>query len=221
MVRIETLARARQSAGISDGPIYEMVACAIKSLRLDGATVVDVGCGSGNLLGYLHDLCDHYVGVDIIRYPGYPSEAEFVGVDLEAERIPLSDGSADVVTALEVIEHVENPRAFIRELARIARPGGAVIVTTPNQLSVLSLLSLVVKQRFAAFQDVHYPAHLTALLEVDLRRIAAETGLECAQISYSLRGRIPLTARSYPRALSRLFPRGLSDTVLVAARRPA
>ena len=57
----------------------------------------------------------------------------------------LPDGWADVVTALEVIEHLENPRAFCRELARVAKPGGWVVVTTPNQLSLLSLLSLVVK----------------------------------------------------------------------------
>jgi len=65
----------------------------------------------------------------------------------------------------------------MRSLVALARPGGWVLVTTPNQLSWLSLLCLVVKNRFAAFQDVHYPAHLTALLEVDLRRLAREASL--------------------------------------------
>ena len=87
-------------------------------------------------------------------------------------RCRLADQFADVVAAVEVVEHLENPRAFCRELARIVKPGGWVVVTTPNQLSLLSLLTLVVKQRFSAFQDVSYPAHITALLETDLRRIA-------------------------------------------------
>ncbi len=220
MTSQETVSRARQSEGISSEPIYELVARTVRGLQLGRPTVVDVGCGSGNLYRHLCEHCEHYLGVDIIRYDGFPTEAEFVGADLESGRVPLPDASADVVTAVEVIEHVENPRAFVRELTRIAKPGGVVVVTTPNQLSLLSLLSLVVKQRFAAFQDVHYPAHLTALLEVDLRRIAAEAGLEHAEIVYSRHGRIPATARDYPKALSGLFPRGLSDNVLLAARRP-
>src|SRR5260370_33901930 len=101
----------------------------------------------------------------------------------------------------------------MRKLVRLARPGGWVIVTTPNQLSILSLLTLIVKNRFQAFQDVHYPTHLTALLEVDLRRIAAACGLTEIEIEYSLAGRAPLTARHYPRALSRRFPQALSDNV--------
>ncbi len=86
----------------------------------------------------------------------------------------MPDEAADVVAAVETIEHLENPRAFVRELVRLVKPDGWVIVTTPNQLSLLSLITLLIKHRFSAFQDVHYPAHLTALLEVDLKRIAAE-----------------------------------------------
>jgi len=91
----------------------------------------------------------------------------------------------------------------MRKLVRLANPGEWVVVTTPNQLSLLSLLTLLVKHRFQA--DVHYPAHLTALLEIDLRRIAAEVGLAEFEIEYSLAGRIPLTARHYPQSLSRYF----------------
>ncbi len=51
-----------------------------------------------------------------------------------------------------------------------------MIVTTPNQLSLLSKLTLVLKNEFNAFQAGSYPAHLTALLEADLRRIGVECG---------------------------------------------
>ncbi len=132
----------------------------------------------------------------------------------------MSEESADVVVAVEVIEHLENPRQFARRLVRLAKSGGWVIITTPNQLSFLSLLTLVLKKRFQAFQDVHYPTHLTALLEVDLRRIAGECGLEQIQIEYSGEGRIPWTALHYPAWWSRMFPRALSDNVLVIGRKP-
>jgi hypothetical protein len=101
----------------------------------------------------------------------------------------------------------------------VVRPGGWVVVTTPNQLSVLSLLTLVTKQRFSAFQDNAYPAHRTALLEVDLRRIFAECGLDEVEVRYTCSGRVPLTAMHYPRGVSRLWPRGLSDNLVVTGRK--
>jgi 2-polyprenyl-3-methyl-5-hydroxy-6-metoxy-1,4-benzoquinol methylase len=120
---------------------------------------------------------------------------------------------------VEVIEHLENPRAFVRELARIVRPGGWVVVTTPNQLSALSLLTLAVKGRFSAFQDASYPAHRTALLEIDLRRILAECGLGDLAVTYTALGRLPLSAWHYPEAVARLAPRWLSDNIVIAGRR--
>ena len=105
------------------------------------------------------------------------------------------------------------------KLVRLAAPGGWIVVATPNQPSLLSLVSLVIKHRFQAFQDVHYPAHLTALLEIDGRCIAAECGLTSVAIEYTYSGRTPLTARQYPRLLSRRWPRALSENVLLIGQR--
>ena len=218
-IRPEVDARARQSLGISDSAIYGMVVRVLDERRIAGGKLVDVGCGAGNLWTFVRDRFEAYVGVDALRYDGFPADAEFCGVDLDAGGVPLADNSAHVVTALEAIEHVENPRALLRELVRLARPGGWILVTTPNQLSLLSLTCLVVKKRFSAFQEVHYPAHLTALLEVDLRRIASECRLTELDIVYSYRGRIPLTAGYYPERLARAFPRALSDNVLLVGRK--
>jgi hypothetical protein len=101
----------------------------------------------------------------------------------------------------------------------LTKPGGWVIVTTPNQLSFLSLLTLVVKHQFQAFQAADYPAHLTALLEIDLKRIANECGLSEVAIEYSKQGRVMLTDWSYPALLANLFPRGLSDNLLMIGRK--
>jgi hypothetical protein len=94
-----------------------------------------------------------------------------------------------------------------------------VVVTTPNQLSLLSLLTLLSKRRFSAFQDSHYPAHRTALLESDLQRIATAAGLADLDVAYSQRGRLPLAGAHYPVSLARLFPRALSDNLMVIGRR--
>lgn len=213
--------RAKCSLGISDTAIYSAVRRVLLDLGIQGGTLLDVGCGAGGFREFAKAIADAYVGTDIVRYDGFPADARFLPGNLEGDRIPVDDESMDVVCALEVIEHLENPRAFVRELARCVRPGGLVVVTTPNQLSFLSLLTLIVKHRHSAFQDVHYPAHLSALLEIDLIRIAGEAGLVDARIQYTHSGRVVFTPRHFPASMARRFPRRLSDNVILTARRPA
>ena len=52
----------------------------------------------------------------------------------DALAIPLSDASVDVVVSFETIEHVHDPRAFVRELKRGAKPSGVALLSTPNEL---------------------------------------------------------------------------------------
>jgi len=212
--------RARRSLGTSGHAVYGMARRAVRARHPGGGTLVDVGCGSGGLWPYLRDSFDHYVGMDVVRYPGFPVEGEFHALDLDRGTAPLPDGAAEVVAGVETIEHLENPRAFVRLLARLARPGGWVIVTTPNQHSLLSKGTFLLRGEHGHFQEGSYPAHITALLEADLRRIAAECGLTEAAIEYSGSGRVPGTARQWPAALSRILPRALSDNLLLAARKP-
>ena len=212
-------ARARQSLGASDEAIYELVLDALAARRCRGR-LVDVGCGTGRFHARARNRFDAYVGVDALAHPGFPSDADFRRADLDREDLPVDDGAADVVVSIETIEHLENPRRLLREMTRSVRPGGWVIVTTPNQLSLLSLMTLVVKKRFGAFQDGSYPAHRVALLEVDLRRIAEECGLAEVEVRYTGRGRLALTPWHYPAWLGRWFPRACSDNVMLAARRP-
>ena len=209
--------RARQSLGSSAPAIYRTVATRLADGRA-GGTLADIGCGGGHLWRMLHASFSRCIGVDALRYDDLPDGVEFVAANLDRPPLPLADASADVVTAVEVIEHLENPRAFCRELARVAKPGGWIVVTTPNQLSLLSLLTLLLKKRFAAFQDASYPAHITALLEVDLRRIAAECGLEAVTVSYTGQGRVPGTGAHYPAELSAGLPRLLSDNLVLIGR---
>lgn len=215
---IET--RARRSGGTSHAAIYETVARSLEKREARGDLLVDAGCGEGNLWPYVRGRFARCVGLDAVRYEALPDEIEFMRADLNAPRIAAPEAFADAVVSVETIEHLENPRAFMRELVRMTKPGGWVLVTTPNQLSFLSLLTLVLKRRHSAFQDVHYPAHLTALLEVDLRRIAAECGLAEVEIEYTRAGRMALTPWHYPRFASRLSPRLFSDNVLLIGRRP-
>ena len=211
--------RARASHGTSNAAIYRLVTRAEHDRHLGGGTLVDVGCGAGNLWPFVHDRFDRYLGLDAVRYDGFPAEGQLHQIDLDTGRATLPDGVGDMVAAIETIEHLENPRAFVRELARLARPGGLVVITTPNQLSLLSKLGLLVKNQFPSFQEGPglYPAHITALLPVDLLRMARECGLVESAIRYSDSGRIPGTRWHWPWPLA---GRAYSDNVLLVARRP-
>ncbi|HEY0024075.1 MAG TPA: class I SAM-dependent methyltransferase [Longimicrobium sp.] len=213
-------ARARQSLGRSDHAVYGMVARAVEARHSGGGTLADVGCGAGALWPYLRGRFDRYVGVDVVRYEGFPADGEFHALDLDRGGSSLPDGTADVAAGVETIEHLENPRAFVRDLARLVRPGGWVIVTTPNQHSLLSKATFLLRGEHNAFRAGSYPAHITALLHVDLRRIAAECGLTDVTLEFSGSGRVPGTGRHWPAALGRLLPGAFSDNVLLAGRKP-
>jgi 2-polyprenyl-3-methyl-5-hydroxy-6-metoxy-1,4-benzoquinol methylase len=211
--------RARQSLGSSSSAIYEMVARRLEARDIRGGRLLDVGCGGGALWNLVRHRFSECWGLDAVRYDGLPLDVEFREVDLDAADWPPVP-AADLVVAVETIEHLENPWAFVRQLAAQATPGGWVLVTTPNQLSALSLATLLWKQRFSAFQDAHYPAHRTALLASDVQRALAAAGLEPVETAYSLCGRLPLTGQHYPRALANTFPRALSDNLMLLARKP-
>jgi len=214
-------ARARATLGASSDAIYRALVAALDAREVGGGTFVDVGCGRGDLRRYLGARFDTYVGLDAVRYDALPADVDFHAVDLDAPEWPAVGVRGDVVAAVETIEHLENPWAFVRALASLTRPGGWVVVTTPNQLSGLNLLTLLLKRRFAAFQDSMYPMHRTALLASDLERTAAAAGLDAIAIAFSCQGRVPLSARHLPEVISRAWPRWCSDNVLAIARRPA
>jgi 2-polyprenyl-3-methyl-5-hydroxy-6-metoxy-1,4-benzoquinol methylase len=220
---VNPAAIASLSQGASTPRVIAWAAREIAARQARIAQLVDAGCGRGDLARALAGRADCTIGLDAVDYGGAAASAglEFHAVDLNRVPFPVAEACADVAAAVETIEHLENPRALMRELARMTRPDGLVVVTTPNQVSWLSKLSLVCKHEFTAFQEAPglYPTHITALLPSDLRHIAEECGLERIEILYSGEGRLPGSARHYPQGLSRRWPRALSDNVMLLARK--
>lgn len=218
---LSTYDRAANTGGWSQVGIYRMVADFLRDSGSRQLAILDIACGIGNLRPYIAPFVATYEGADIVRYPDLPADVAVHLVDLDSGRIPVADDTYDAVISVETIEHLENPRAFVRELKRLAKPGGWILVTTPNQLGFLSKLTLVFKNHYTYFGTALYPGHITALIEIDLRRIAGECGLVDVRIVYGNADRIILTPRHFPDWMVRFFPRACSGTVMLAARKPA
>jgi SAM-dependent methyltransferase len=100
-----------------------------------GSRVLDVGCGTGTSTRLLRAAGFDAAGTD--TSPRFlPDEPGFFVSDF-ANRTELPDGSFAAAGALNVIEHVADPRAFLAELVRVVEPGGLVIVNSPNLTSPL------------------------------------------------------------------------------------
>ena len=94
--------------------------------------LLDVGCGTGATLRAIADLGDG-VGIDrslqALRFCQRRGLKELALASAEA--LPVRTGSADVVLALDLLEHIEDDAAACREFARVLRPGGLLLITVP------------------------------------------------------------------------------------------
>lgn len=111
----------------------------LQDLDWGSARVADVGAGCGH---FSYILGEHVrgLGLDprerVFPCDLIPASFEYEKLDCqpiaEDGSLPFADHSLDAVISIEVVEHVENQFAFMRELCRVVKPGGLVIVTTPN-----------------------------------------------------------------------------------------
>jgi SAM-dependent methyltransferase len=114
---------------------------ALARLLPEGGTLLDIGTGTGVVPMTFHRLGRRVVSVDLggsDRLRDALQRIKDLGVEghwaeVGEEPIPLPDASVDVAFAGDVVEHLPNsPRPFMRELARVLRPGGWCVLTTPN-----------------------------------------------------------------------------------------
>jgi SAM-dependent methyltransferase len=155
--------------------------------------MLDLGAGAGPLSSRLAAM-----GHDVTAVERYVSQFEaavpLIDADLNAPW-PLESGSFDGAMAVEVLEHLENPRFFFRELARVLAPRGVAIVSTPNLTALASKLLFLAVGQWDLFFDhpwrlrdpysdlVH--GHITPLPRWLLAHHARDAGFDVEAIGFS------------------------------------
>lgn len=147
--------------------------CALRPLK--GKSALDVGCGAGLLAEPLARLGAEVTAVDAAPELIAAAKAHAAGagltIDYRAVGVEALDGRFDLVTAMEVVEHVADPRAFVASLAARLAPGGLLILSTPNRTAWSKLLTITLAEGFGKipkgthhFDEFITPEEMTAML---------------------------------------------------------
>jgi SAM-dependent methyltransferase len=202
-----------------------MVRFAVDGVRAElevAAAVLDLGCGTGELGAAIRPAYRGILdGMDVVRHDGFKELSYDSFTLLDLDRPGSQESPAyDLVFAIEVIEHLENPRAFVRYAVRLLKPGGTLVVTTVNVLTLTSVANLIVQGAFREFRDGlgMYPAHITPVTPVDAGRILREAGLDEVAIAFTNDGRVPYWDLSFQQLLP-LRGQWFSDNYRAIGRR--
>jgi SAM-dependent methyltransferase len=181
---------------------------------LEGRSILDVGCGIGTYVAKFRDFSADVHGVDID--PERVAQASLTLPNIRvapAEHLPYPDNRFDVILLHEVIEHVDDDRAAIREAYRCASPGGHIVIYAPNRLYPFETHGCFILGRYVFgviplvnyFPDVIrnvFCPHVRVYLGRDIRRLFADLDVRFVVHTYiypgfdNIAARWPLVGRS-------------------------
>jgi len=185
-------------------------------------SVVDIACGLGYGSALLAETgAKHVTGVDIDEGSIHTAAQQFASpsinfLNASGENLPLESQSCDVVVSFETIEHTRDPKQFLDELHRILKPGGKLIISTPNRTLTSPMGWLKPGNRFHRYEFSQKQfADLIAGKFVDLKWFGQQTIEELNLHKYKKVQRMSQLARVFPELLiDRLksnFPRILKS----------
>ena len=152
---------------------------------LEGKSALDVGCGAGLLAEPLARLGAKVTGLDaapeLIAVAREHAASQGLEVDYRAGELEELEGQFDLITCMEVIEHVAAPAAFVKALARRLAPDGLLVMSTPNATAMSKLMMITIGEGLGRipkgtheFEKFIAPERLKVLL--------ADAGFKCLDV---------------------------------------
>jgi 2-polyprenyl-6-hydroxyphenyl methylase/3-demethylubiquinone-9 3-methyltransferase len=152
---------------------------------LEGKSALDVGCGAGLLAEPLARLGARVTGIDaspeVIAVAHGHADRTGLAIDYRVGDVQKLEGQFDLITAMEVIEHVADPATFVKALARLLAPNGLLVMSTPNATGWSRLLMITVAEGLGQiprgtheFERFIAPNKMKVLL--------ADAGLKCRDV---------------------------------------
>ena len=147
-----------------------------------GKTAIDVGCGAGLLAEPLARLGAQVTAVDaaaeLIDVARDHAAGQGLAIDYRAVGIEAVEGKFDLVTSMEVVEHVAEPEQFIDSLAQRLADGGLMILSTPNKTAWSRLMTITLAESFGQIPKGTHD--FDKFIDPDsMRGLLAHAGLEC------------------------------------------
>lgn len=212
--------------------------CVEAVAKLRPTSVLDIGCGDGFFLRQLRDKIEGaslLAGID--RDPESVASAIAEGLECSVSRLedhlPYQDGTWDLVFAGEIIEHIADPDLLLSEIWRVLKPGGHLLLTTPNLLCwynrllmLAGITPMFVEHSYYANYGPSYslakritPAvgHLRIFNYVPLQMVTEHNGFDCIWIKAA--GRLPVRSLwPVDRLIARLRPQLGAQLIVLATK---
>jgi len=158
----------------ADAPWHSLVARYLTSENLTDQRVLEIGCGRGELVRLLTGQRlrpRHLVAADFaqsaVQFGRRRAGAQNGSVSwavASIQHIPLADATFDLVISCETIEHVVDPIKALEEVHRVLRPGGRLVLTTPNYFGLMGLYRGYLRLRGRRYTEGGQPiCHFTSL----------------------------------------------------------
>ena len=152
---------------------------------LIGKSALDVGCGAGLLAEPLARLGATVTALDAASelIEAAKEHAAGQGLDIDYRALPVEQlsGQFDLVTSLEVVEHVAEPAAFVKALTARLAPGGLMILSTPNRTAWSRLLTITIAEGVGAVPKGTHDFE-KFLPPEQLQHLLADAGLKCLDV---------------------------------------
>ncbi len=147
-----------------------------KNALTEKGKILDIGCGYGSFLKEMQQRKWQIEGIEVSK-TGRKHAREKFGIELfdkSLEDLALPDAAYDVVTLIYVIEHILDPSEMLKEVKRILKPGGLLLLRWPHTTPIVKLLGQLANR----LDLYHTPYHLYDFSPSTIKKLTGVCGFE-------------------------------------------